>query len=170
MPPSDAIVATFHTHAAAEAAADELQHSGFDMTKVSVVGCDYHSEEEIAGFYNTGDRMIDWGRTGVYWGCLWGFLFGAAFYWVPGLGSLLSVGPLLGLMVTTLEGALILGALSAAGAWVFSIRVPRDTILRRVTALKASGFVVVTSGTAADCTRARQALCSPDSAKSVYYF
>ena len=36
----------------------------------------YHSEENVVGFYNAGDRMMYWGKTGAFWGGLWGLLFG----------------------------------------------------------------------------------------------
>ena len=38
-----------------------LQHQGYDMTKLSIVGKDYHTEEHVVGYYNTGDLMKSWG-------------------------------------------------------------------------------------------------------------
>ena len=55
------IVAIYSTHTAAEAAIKELPPSGFDMKKLSIVGCDY----------NVGDRMKVWGKTGAFWGGIW---------------------------------------------------------------------------------------------------
>jgi len=56
------IVAIYSTHTAAEAAIKELQQSGFDMKKLSIVGRDYHTDEHVVGYYNTGDRVQAWGR------------------------------------------------------------------------------------------------------------
>jgi len=53
----NAVVGIYKTHPEAEAAVKELQKSGFDMKKPSVVGKDYHTEENVVGFYNAGDRM-----------------------------------------------------------------------------------------------------------------
>ena len=50
------------------------------MKKLSIVGRDYHTDEHVVGYYNTGDRMKVWGKAGAFWGGLWGFLFGSAFF------------------------------------------------------------------------------------------
>ena len=52
-----AIVAIYDTHEEAEKAVRELQKSGFDMRTLSIVGKDYQTEEEVVGYYTTGDRM-----------------------------------------------------------------------------------------------------------------
>ncbi len=94
MSKQNAIVGIYKTHTEAEAAVKELQKSGFDMKKLSVVGKDYHTDEHVVGYYNVGHRMKVWGKTGAFWGGLWGLLFGSAFFWIPGLGPLLVAGPL----------------------------------------------------------------------------
>ena len=91
---SETIVAIFKTHSDAEQAIRDLQHGGFDMTKLSIVSKDYQTDEHVAGFYNTGDRMKYWGKFGAFWGGLWGLLFGAAFLFVPALGPVVVAGPL----------------------------------------------------------------------------
>ena len=63
-------VAVYHTHEEAEAAVKSLQHSGFDMKKLSIAGRDYHTDEHVVGYYNTGDRMKAWGKSGAFWGGL----------------------------------------------------------------------------------------------------
>ena len=65
-------VAIFNTHVEAENAVKELQKSDFDMKKLSIVGRDYHTEEQVVGYYHTGDRMKYWGKLGAFWGGLWG--------------------------------------------------------------------------------------------------
>ena len=76
---TNSVVAIYATHAQAEEAVKELQRSGFDMKKMSIVGKDYHTDEQVVGYYNTGDRMKYWGKQGAFWGGIWGMLFGAAF-------------------------------------------------------------------------------------------
>jgi len=90
---NNSVVAVYASHTIAEAAIKELQRSGFDMKKLSIVGRDYQTDEQVVGYYNTGDRMKAWGKTGAFWGGLWGFLFGSAFFWVPGIGPLFVGGP-----------------------------------------------------------------------------
>jgi hypothetical protein len=50
-------VAVYKSHQEAEAAIKELQKAGFNMKNLSIVGKDYHTEEQVLGFYNTGDRV-----------------------------------------------------------------------------------------------------------------
>ena len=73
----------------AEAAVKELQKSGFDIRKLSILGKGYHTEEHVVGYYNAGDRMKHWGKMGAFWGGLWGMLVGAAFFIIPGVGPVL---------------------------------------------------------------------------------
>ena len=155
MEDTNAVVAVFDTHPEADEAVRELQKSGFDMKKLSVVGKDYHTEEHVVGYYNAGDRMKHWGKLGAFWGGLWGLLFGAAFFWVPGVGPVLIGGPLVAWIVAALEGAVVVGGLSAVGAGLFSLGIPKDSIVQYESAVKAGKYVVVAHGTAQDVARAR---------------
>lgn len=51
------VVAIYPSHTTAEAAIKELERSGFDMKKLSIVGLDYHTDEHVVGYCNIGDRM-----------------------------------------------------------------------------------------------------------------
>jgi len=154
----NSVVAVYASHPAAEAAVKELQKSGFDMTKLSIVGRDYHTDEHVVGYYNAGPRMKAWGKTGAFWGGVWGFLMGSAFFWIPGLGPLLVAGPLVSWIIGALEGAVVVGGLSAIGAGLFSLGIPKDSILQYETALKAGKFVLIAHGAFNDTTRAREIL------------
>jgi uncharacterized membrane protein len=158
MSQNNSIVAIYPTHTAAEAAIKELQQSGFDMKKLSIVGRDQHSDEHVIGYYNAGERMKYWGKTGAFWGGLWGMLFGSAFFLIPGVGPLLVAGPLVAWIVGALEGAVVVGGLSAVGAGLFSLGIPKDSILRYETALKTDKFVLIAHGSMNDTTRAKEIL------------
>jgi uncharacterized membrane protein len=158
MEDTNATVAVFETHAEADEAVKELQKAGFDMKKLSVVGKDYHTEEQVVGYYNAGDRMKHWGKLGAFWGGLWGLLFGAAFFWVPGIGPVLVGGPLVAWIIAGLEGAVLVGGVSAIGAGLVSLGIPKNSIVEYETALKAGKFVVVAHGTAEDVAKARNIL------------
>jgi uncharacterized membrane protein len=155
MDDTNAVVAVFDTHPEADEAVKELQRSGFDMKKLSVVGKDYHTEENVVGYYNAGDRMKHWGKFGAFWGGLWGLLFGAAFFWVPGIGPVLIGGPLVAWIVAALEGAVVVGGLSAIGAGLFSLGIPKDSIVIYESAVKAGKYVVVAHGTSQDVAKAK---------------
>jgi len=154
----NAVVGIYSTHTEAEAAVKERQKSGFDMKKLSVVGKDYHTEENVVGFYNAGDRMKYWGKLGAFWGGLWAILFGSAFFVIPGLGQLVVLGPLVMIIVGALEGALVTGGLTALGAGLYSIGIPKDSIIKYETALKSDKFLVIAHGSAGDVARAKSIL------------
>ena len=155
---ANAIVAVYPSHTAAEAAVKELQKSGFDMKKLSIVGRDYHTDEHVVGYYNAGDRMKYWGKMGAFWGGLWGMLFGSAFFLIPGIGPLIVAGPLVAWIVGALEGAVVVGGLSAVGAGLYSLGIPKDSIVRYETALKTGKFVLIAHGPMADTTHAKEIL------------
>jgi hypothetical protein len=158
MTQNNSVVAIYSTHPEAEAAVKELQLSGFNMKKLSIVGRDYHTEEHVIGYYNAGDRMKYWGKTGAFWGGIWGLLVGSAFFMVPGVGPLLVAGPLVGWMVGALEGAVMMGSLSVVGAGLYSLGIPTDSILQYETALKTGKFVVIAHGTAEETAHAREVI------------
>jgi uncharacterized membrane protein len=165
MSKNNSVVAIYPTHTAAEAAIKELQKSGFDLKKLSIVGRDYHTDEHVVGYYNVGDRMKVWGKTGAFWGGVWGLFFGSAFFWVPGLGPLLVAGPLVSWIVGALEGAVVVGGLSAIGASLFSLGIPKDSILQYETDLKAGKFVLLAHGSVEDAARAKDILTRTEPAK-----
>jgi len=155
---SNSVVAIYPLHTAAEAGIKELQRSGFDMKKLSIIGRDYHTDEHVVGYYNIGDRMKAWGKTGAFWGGLWGFLFGSAFFSIPGLGPVLVAGPLVSWIVGALEGAIVVGGLSAFGAGLYSLGIPKDSILLYETALKSGKYVLIAHGSDEDITQAKEIL------------
>jgi uncharacterized membrane protein len=165
MSQNNSVVAVYPSHTAAEAAIKELQKSGFDLKKLSIVGRDYHTDEHVVGYYNVGDRMKVWGKTGAFWGGVWGLFFGSAFFWVPGLGPLLVAGPLVSWIVGALEGAVVVGGLSAIGASLYSLGIPKDSILQYETDLKAGKFVLLAHGSAEDAARAKEILTRTEPAK-----
>jgi uncharacterized membrane protein len=80
----NSVVAIYQTHTDADRAVKELQRGGVDMHKLSIVGKGYHTDEQVVGYYNTGDRMKYWGKVGAFWGGFWGLLFGSALFMIPG--------------------------------------------------------------------------------------
>ena len=155
---NNSIVAVYPSHTAAEAAVKELQQSGFDMKKLSIVGRDYHTDEHVIGYYNVGDRMKYWGKMGAFWGGIWGMFLGAGFFLIPGLGPLLVAGPLVAWIVGALEGAVVVGGLSAVGAGLYSLGIPKNSILQYETALKTGKFVLIAHGSLDETTRAKEIL------------
>jgi len=155
MSKANSVVAVYRTHTEADEAVKELQSGGVDMHKLSIVGKGYHTEEQAVGYYTTGDRMKYWGKIGAFWGGFWGLLFGSAFFIIPGIGPILAAGPVVAWIVAALEGAVEVGALGALGAGLYSIGIPKDSIVKYEAALKTDQFLLIVNGTAAEVAKAK---------------
>src|SRR5271154_2749365 len=151
----NSVVAVYPTHTEADQAVKELQRGGVDMQKLSIVGRGYHTDEHAMGYYNTGDRMKYWGKAGAFWGGFWGLLFGSAFFMIPGLGPILAAGPAVAWIVGALESAVVVGGLSALGAGLYSIGIPKDSIVKYETALKTDQFLLIAQGTAVEVAKVK---------------
>ena len=151
-------VYVFNTHHEAEEAIRHLGDAGIDVKKLSLVGKGYHTEEHPLGFYTVGDRIKAWGGTGAFWGGIWGMLFGSAFFVIPGVGPLLAAGPLVAWIVGALETAAWVGGVSALGAALFSVGIPKDAVIQYEKQLKAGKFLVIAHDTRNDLNQARDIL------------
>lgn len=154
----NSVVALFDQHTQAEKGVQELQQAGFDMKKLSIVGKEYHTEENVVGYYTTGERMRVWGKNGAFWGGIWGLLFGSAFFLIPGIGPLVVGGPIIAAIVGALEGAAVVGGVSAIGAGLCSIGIPKNSVLKYETSLKAGKFMLLVLGTPDEVIRAKAIL------------
>lgn len=155
-------VALFDRHEDAELAIRALAQTGFDMKKLSIVGRDYHTQEHAVGFYNTGHRVRYWGKHGAFWGAIFGILLAPAFFWIPGIGPILTGGIISSLLMGAVEGgavgAAIVGGTSALAAALVSLGIPKDSVIHYETELQANKLLLISSGTAADVERARRVL------------
>jgi hypothetical protein len=155
---TNAVVAVFPDHPAAEAAVKKLTDAGFEMKHLSVVGKGYHTDEKVVGFYNTGDRIKFWGTRGAFWGGFWGLFFGGLFMTIPLVGHVVVLGYLATVAIAGIENAVLVGGLSALGAAIYSIGVPKDSVLQYETALKADNFLVMAHGSSDEAARAKAIL------------
>lgn len=152
------IITIVNTHAEAETVIKTLQNAEFDVSKISILGKGYHSEENVAGFYNTGDRVKSWGKTGALWGGVWGALIGAGMFWLPGVGALMVAGPIVSSVVGAIEGAVVTGGLGAVGGALASIGIPKDSIVKYNAAIKADKYLVIVHGDAEAMVKAKAIL------------
>jgi hypothetical protein len=77
---------------------------------------------------------------------------------IPGIGPVLIAGPLAAWVVGALEGAVVVGGVSALGAGLYSIGIPRDSIVRYESALRADKFLLIAHGTPDEVRKARDIL------------
>jgi hypothetical protein len=158
MEKTDTVVAVFADHSAAEVAVKKLAAAGFAMKNLSIVGKGYQTDEKIVGFYNTGDRIKFWGTRGALWGGLWGMFFGGLFLTIPVVGHVVVLGYLASMAIYGIENAIVVGGMSALGAALYGIGVPKDSVLQYETALKADSFLVMAHGAASEVARAKAIL------------
>jgi heat induced stress protein YflT len=157
---TDTIVAVFADHPAAETAVKKLAAAGFEMKNLSIIGKGYHTDEKVVGFYNTGDRIKFWGTRGAFWGGFWGLFLGGLFMAVPVVGHVVVLGYLAAIVAGGIENAVLVGGLSALGAALYSIGIPKDSVLQYETALKTDRFLVMAHGPAAEVARAKTILAT----------
>jgi hypothetical protein len=154
----DTIIAVFDAHGGAETAIKSLTSAGFMMKQLSVIGKGYHTEENVIGFYNMGDRVKFWGERGAFWGGLWGLFFGGLFLSIPAIGPVVVLGYLAAMVVSGVETAIVVGGLSAIGAAMYGIGIPKNSVIHYETELKADKFLLLVRGTPAEAARARAIL------------
>lgn len=158
MEQGDTVIGVFADHQAAENVVQTLAAAGFPLTALSIVGKGYHTDEKVVGFYNMGDRVRFWGTRGAVWGGLWGLFLGGLFLTVPVVGHVIVLGYLAATAATAVEGAVLVGGISALGAVLASIGLPKDSVLRYETAIAADGFLVMAHGTPEEMARAHTIL------------
>lgn len=70
----------------------------------------------------------------------------------------MAAGPIVAWIAAGLENAVIVGGLSAMGAGLFSIGIPKNSVLKYETAVKSGKFVLVAHGSPDEVTRAKNIL------------
>ena len=155
---SDLPFFVYRTHLEADEAIQSLHRAGFDVKKLSVIGKGYHSEEHALGFYTAGDRIRTWGATGAFWGGVWGLLLAPAVFFLPGLGLVAMAGPVVAALVGALEGAVVVGGVSALAAALTRAGASPQQAIRYETELKADKFLLMVHGTPEEAAHARRIL------------
>ena len=84
--------------------------------------------------------------------------FGGLFLAIPVVGHVVVLGYLASMALYGIENAIVVGELSALGAALYGIGVPKDSVIQYETALKADSFLVMAHGTAEEVARAKTIL------------
>jgi hypothetical protein len=77
---------------------------------------------------------------------------------VPVIGHIVVLGPLAGAIAGILEGAVLTGGITAIGAALMSIGIPKDSVLKYETEVKSEKFLLIAHGTKDDIEKAKQIL------------
>lgn len=169
MSEQNSVVAVYGTHEGAEQGVRELQRAGVNMKTLSIIGKDSHTDEQVVGYYNTGDRVKYWGKTGALWGGFWGLMFGSAFFAIPGIGPVLVAGPVIAWIIGALEGAVVVGGMSAIGAGLVGMGIPKDSVIEYELALKTDKYLLMVNGSEAEIEKARGLLESSKPIKTTLH-
>ena len=156
----NSVVAVYPQHSDAENAVNLLKKNDFNIKKLAIVGQGYHTEDQVVGYYTTGDRMKHWGKKGAFWGGLWGMLVGSAFFLIPGVGPVMVAGSAVAWIVGALESAVVVGGLTALGAGLFGIGIPKDSAVKYESSIKAGKYLLIAHGTAEEAESARRILAN----------
>ncbi|UFP93280.1 general stress protein [Gloeobacter morelensis] len=163
-----AVVGTFASHDDAEAAVLALEKAGFDMHKISIIGKDYRTTQQVRGFLTWRDTAKEGAVSAGYWGGFFGGLFGilvgAGVLFIPGVGQVVIAGPIAGVLAGWLEG-LLLGAAGGAAAGglvgaLVGLGIPEGKAIKYDSDIQAGKFLVLVTGGEEDRARAEQALAA----------
>src|SRR5208282_1550080 len=110
------------------------------------------------GFYRAGNPIKFWGKRGTFWSRLWVLFDGGVSLTIPAIGHIMVLGYLAPIVASAVDGAIMVGGLSALGAALYSAGVPRDSVVQYEQAVKADGFIVIVHGAAEDLIRAQTIL------------
>jgi hypothetical protein len=151
---TSSVIAIYGSHDTAGAALKALNHQGFDMAKLSIFGKEYHFDGYHACNFTIGDQMTAWGKHSAFWGGLFGMLFGAVVFFVPGIGMVVIAGPMVAWTVSALEGEVRTGEVSALGAALVGLGIPKSSALKYESELQAGRFILLVHSSPYDAERA----------------
>jgi hypothetical protein len=155
----EAVVATYHSHDAAEEAVRCLAESGLPIRHISIVGRNFETREDVQGFYRPADAALDGASQGAWFGGLFGLMLGAmGFFVLPVVGALMVLGPLSGLIAGAIGGAIGGAGVGALINGLVAVGIPREQALKYQDRLKAGEFLVIVHGSMAEAARAHEIL------------
>ena len=76
-------------------------------------------------------------------------------------------GPIVATLVGGLEGAVVVGGISALGAALTRVGVPKDQVIKYESALKVDKYLLIVHGTTEEQTQARAVLAQSHAVTSV---
>jgi hypothetical protein len=84
--------------------------------------------------------------------------FGGLFLTIPVVGHVIVLGYLASMAVYGIGNAIVVGGLSALGAALYGIGIPKDSVIQYETAIEADSFLVMAHGPAEEVARAKAIL------------
>jgi hypothetical protein len=154
----NATVAMLDSHRQVKESVQRLHQSGFDLSKLSVVAMDRHPAEQVVAHYGSNGQAKYLGEFGAFWNDMWACLSGWACLAIPDAEPILVAGPLAGWIVAALENQVVFGGLSALGAALYGLGIPKAAVLRCEAAVRMEKLLLVAHGAGDEVGRAREIL------------
>lgn len=132
-------VAHYQTQQLAEDAIKELKKKGYDIKKMSIIGRDCYTEQNVLGYDTIYDRMEKWGTVGLLAIGLTGLLFGFFFFFNLGASMPYLKMPIIYAFVATL----IVAFISA-----INLGFSTSSTIKYHTCIKAQKFMLFAEGSA----------------------
>ena len=138
----------------------ELETSGFDLERVSVIGRAYRDQNEPVAYYRQGDRLKCWGALSEFWNGLRSVTREWVLFSCPGSGILLVVGSVAVCVEAVLNNSAIFVGMSALGATLYSMGLARDRVRDCEEALRKGSYLLIVHGPAREVMQAKNILQS----------
>ena len=135
------------------------------MKRLSIIGKEHQTEEHATGFDTMGDRMKFWGGRGAFWGSLWGMLAGGPLLFIPAIGPIVVMGPLVAWIVGVLEGAAVGTTIGVVSGALASIGIDDHSVVKYELEVKQGKFLVLVQGTADMAQHAHAVLATTGAAQ-----
>lgn len=142
-------VANYKTQQQVEDALKKLKKSGYDITKLSVIGKDCHIEQRVLRYFNIYDQMEKWSTVGLFAIGLCGLLFGLLFIF-----DFVASIPYLKIPIIYACVAILLGAALPLIGMGFS----KEKTIKYKTEVKAKKFVLFAEENHTEIERIRNIL------------
>jgi uncharacterized membrane protein len=157
---TDHLIAVYDTHEEAAAAVKRIVDDKIaEKEDVSVLGMGEEGEpKDSLQIDKENADIVRWGKEGMIWGGVWGFLAGAFFMWVPGFGPLLAAGPIISSLAGALGGAAVLGSLSALVGWFVDLGMEESDAHHYADLVKEGKLLILVHGNADTVAKAKEAL------------
>ncbi|BDU25723.1 hypothetical protein [Flavobacterium sp. GSB-24] len=139
-------IAHYQTQQQTEKAIKTLKKNGYDITKLSIIGMECYTEQNVLGYQNIYDKMERWSITRLFAIGLSGLIFGTLLFF-----NLIVRLPYL--RVPIIAVCIIILALSIIP--LFIIAVSKNNTLKYHTQIKARKFMLCANETAAEIDKMR---------------
>jgi len=139
-------VAFYTTSQVIEQALQALQSADVDLAGVSVIGRGYQHESQAAGFYLCAGEQHYLGEQAAFWKHVWLVLPDTAFFYLPGGGSLVVGGKMVGMIARGMAGTDIAEGFSIAGAAFYMAGIPRRYINEYEQMIAAGQLMLLVQG------------------------